>query len=423
MAAPQDIRRVDAEHLPSADAEISAAATAYLELHLTTAKQIDQVARARHYALSGCSSARMWAQRRGIAGRQAQMLSHLGVALRTCPEVEDDLRAGHYCVDAAAALGRLFAEGPDALAGIDWRQRASEVSLTRLLADVRARIEKFRQGVRRTVPVTLHVTVGTLDSFRRCQDLISEKRKQFVSRGKTLSALVDAYRTAHDPYWEADRDACFGRDEAVRVAPPRAEVVVPQTGSIASYGDRVDGHATQDVVREGSTGMSEQQVPEEEVALGPVSKRSVLPPAEGRPRSRHVPVAVDKLLWERAGGACEVPGCGFTGFLQRAHIRAYARGGGQVLDNLLLLCPRHHTLFDNGYLLFIGFGKDDRPVFTDPEGEPLQGAIADALAPPLEEPPWAAMVGDDESSTEGADRGSGASIDQAESTPDPGRCP
>ncbi len=45
---------------------------------------------------------------------------------------------------------------------------------------------------------------------------------------------------------------------------------------------------------------------------------------------------------------CRFPGCGNVGFLDFHHIEHWAEGGPTNLDNLLLLCRRHHVLHHEG---------------------------------------------------------------------------
>jgi hypothetical protein len=67
---------------------------------------------------------------------------------------------------------------------------------------------------------------------------------------------------------------------------------------------------------------------------------------DGRPvgigrQSRVVPTALLRLLRHRDGG-CRFPGCGRTRWLHAHHIRHWGDGGRTDLDNLVLLCGRHH---------------------------------------------------------------------------------
>jgi len=91
-------------------------------------------------------------------------------------------------------------------------------------------------------------------------------------------------------------------------------------------------------------------------AIDPRRRRSGkrrLPHTRGVP-GRAVPSEVDRELDIRFAGRCSVPRCDHMVWLQRAHLLAKARGGDQELDNLILLCPRHHRMLDNGRIAIVG---------------------------------------------------------------------
>jgi hypothetical protein len=83
-------------------------------------------------------------------------------------------------------------------------------------------------------------------------------------------------------------------------------------------------------------------------------------------KTRTVSTAIKRALWARDGG-CRFPGCGKRRFVDAHHIRHWSAGGETCLDNLLLLCTRHHRLVHEG-----GFRieKDyqDRWFFKRPDG-------------------------------------------------------
>jgi hypothetical protein len=97
-------------------------------------------------------------------------------------------------------------------------------------------------------------------------------------------------------------------------------------------------------------------------------------------RTRTVPAPVERALWIRSGGQCEVPDCGRRRFLQRCHLHGFAKGGEQTETNLLLLCTRHHKLLDKGKLRFLDWNCEGRPAF-------LRGTEV-LLPEPRALPPW-----------------------------------
>jgi hypothetical protein len=82
-------------------------------------------------------------------------------------------------------------------------------------------------------------------------------------------------------------------------------------------------------------------------------------------RKRTVPVPLRRALRARDGG-CRFPGCDNQRFLHAHHIRHWAHGGATSLDNLVLLCTRHHRLVHEG-----GYGLDQHLRFYNRQGRRL----------------------------------------------------
>jgi hypothetical protein len=64
-------------------------------------------------------------------------------------------------------------------------------------------------------------------------------------------------------------------------------------------------------------------------------------------RTRSIPPAIRRALWVRDRG-CRWPGCTNTRFLHGHHIQHWLHGGPTNLENLVLLCTRHHGLVHEG---------------------------------------------------------------------------
>ncbi len=64
-------------------------------------------------------------------------------------------------------------------------------------------------------------------------------------------------------------------------------------------------------------------------------------------KTRTVPTAIKRALHAR-DKRCVFPGCHHTRFVDAHHIRHWSAGGETSLDNLLLLCSRHHRLVHEG---------------------------------------------------------------------------
>jgi hypothetical protein len=64
-------------------------------------------------------------------------------------------------------------------------------------------------------------------------------------------------------------------------------------------------------------------------------------------RSRSIPPAIRRALHLRDRGCC-FPGCTHNRFLHGHHVRHWLHGGETSVDNLMLLCTRHHHLVHEG---------------------------------------------------------------------------
>jgi len=86
-------------------------------------------------------------------------------------------------------------------------------------------------------------------------------------------------------------------------------------------------------------------------------------------KTRTIPPAIRRALLRRDGG-CRFPGCTCTRFVDAHHVEHWTDGGETSMDNLVLLCRRHHRLVHEE-----GFGLEtDRPgrfTFTLPDGQPI----------------------------------------------------
>ncbi|MCH7853448.1 MAG: DUF222 domain-containing protein [Proteobacteria bacterium] len=74
---------------------------------------------------------------------------------------------------------------------------------------------------------------------------------------------------------------------------------------------------------------------------------------EGEPlsigrKSRIIPKAIERAVRARDNNCCRFPGCHHHRFLQCHHVEHWSGHGETSLDNLMLLCTKHHTLVHEG---------------------------------------------------------------------------
>jgi len=73
------------------------------------------------------------------------------------------------------------------------------------------------------------------------------------------------------------------------------------------------------------------------------------PGRERSPESRHIPLEVQRAVWERDAGRCTFVSqsgrrCEERSGVQFDHTVPYARGGSSTISNIRLLCPAHNQL-------------------------------------------------------------------------------
>ncbi len=96
-----------------------------------------------------------------------------------------------------------------------------------------------------------------------------------------------------------------------------------------------------------------------------------------------------RVVVEERDGACRVPGCDRSRWLQIHHVTHWEDGGPTDTANLVALCARHHRLHHRGELGITGDADDPEGlVFTDARGRRLTSC--GRPAPPGPELPAAA---------------------------------
>ena len=99
-------------------------------------------------------------------------------------------------------------------------------------------------------------------------------------------------------------------------------------------------------------------------------------------RTRTIPPALRRALAAR-DGHCRFPGCRARR-CDSHHVEHWAHGGATALDNLVLLCRRHHrAVHEGGFRVALGAGGKVR--FVRPDGRPLEEAppLPAVVGPPL----------------------------------------
>ena len=84
-------------------------------------------------------------------------------------------------------------------------------------------------------------------------------------------------------------------------------------------------------------------------------------------KSRIIPKAIERAVRARDNNRCRFPGCHNHRFLHCHHVEHWSNNGETSLDNLMLLCTKHHTLIhEGGFRIETDF--QDNWYFVRPDG-------------------------------------------------------
>ena len=99
-------------------------------------------------------------------------------------------------------------------------------------------------------------------------------------------------------------------------------------------------------------------------------------PSEPSARTQAIAPAQRRALWSRDGG-CRFPGCRNRRFVHAHHVIHWSKGGPTILENLVLLCSRHHRAVHEGGYHVTSAGPQQFRFFR-----PDRTPIPDAPTPP-----------------------------------------
>jgi hypothetical protein len=194
-----------------------------------------------------------------------------------------------------------------------------------------------------------HVPIAT-----RRADAFVEMAESYLARGARASGNADRYQVMVHVTAETLKNT--GDEHAKTDPAPVTAVTLPSETNNLSHIE--DGpHVTAETSRRIACDCS----------LTPLlTDKNDQPLNIGR-KSRSIPPPMRRALQARDKG-CRFPGCTHQYFIDGHHIKHWADGGETRLDNLVLLCRRHHRLVHEG-----GFActrsNTGQLVFRDKRGE------------------------------------------------------
>lgn len=197
--------------------------------------------------------------------------------------------------------------------------------------------------------------------------------------GALLLRALDAQR---DSLWQESRGSAEPRP-ARQASNAEALIAVAEASLAAGESGRTGGERYQVVVHADEAALASDGEGgcelEDGSALAPETARRLACDASlvrnGR-RSRTIPSAMRRALRDRDRG-CRFPGCENRRFVDAHHVDHWAQGGETTVENLVLLCRRHHrAVHEGGYRVdhegrfFYPWGQEVIPAPRLPRGDP-----------------------------------------------------
>ena len=329
---------------------------------------VAELDRRRGWAEDGCGSCAEWlAWRCALTPRSAR--EHVRVA--RC-------LAGLPATHAAFAHGELSYAKVRALTRVATAENEEELlELSRV--HTAAQLERTVRAYRRvsTAEAREQLDDAHLSVFWNADGSLEIHGRLAPEDGALLLRALDALR---DSIWKDGRGSAEPR--AARQASNAEALVAVAGAALAGGGERrPGGERYQVVVHADETALSSGEGGcelEEGSALAPETARRLACDAslvrDGH-RTRTIPPSVRRALRTRDRG-CRFPGCENRRFVDAHHLKHWAHGGETTLDNLVLLCRRHHrTVHEGGYQVdaegrfFNPWGKEIPPAPRLPPGQ------------------------------------------------------
>jgi hypothetical protein len=313
---------------------------------------------------AGCSSSAQWfAQVYRSDYCTAQRITRISEALRSLPVLDRALSEGVLSLDQVAAAAEVATPGTDAeLARIAVGKAPSAIAL----------------AARRLVPPVVQDDKQLYE--RRALSMTwTPGRRELVFSGRLPLEQGAVFEQA---IWEiaktqraADKKAAGSVLEWQEYTADALVVLARQSGGVAGGVKRSPTtlivHLSDDAppMLEGAGPIS----PETAERLACDARRLTIKPS-GRDLvhsrvGRCATYAQQRALYKRADGQCQYPGCTAARELEAHHVIAFEQGGRTELDNLILLCPRHHKLLHDHHIRTSGTGE--HPAFADAGGRAI----------------------------------------------------
>jgi hypothetical protein len=311
---------------------------------------------------AGCSSSAQWlAQISSSDYRSAQRITRTSSALRSLPALDQALSTGALTLDQVAAAAEFATPESDSeLARIAVGRAPSEIAL----------------AARTIVPPTLDDDEA-LYRRRALSMSWTRGRRELCLSGRLPLEQGAAFEQAIWQIAKAQRARDKQAGTLLDWQQSTADALVTLTRQTGSAEGAVRRSPTTLIVH-----LSDDEPPLIEGA-GPISRETAARLACDARRltiKRHGPDLVHSHVGRCASYAqlralhkrsrhCQYPGCSAARELEAHHLIADEHGGRTQIDNLILLCPRHHKHLHDQHIRTSGTAE--QPTFTDRTGRTI----------------------------------------------------
>jgi hypothetical protein len=352
------------DDLDRAIANLSARIDAACYEQLVLIRQFDQRGGWLRWAFSNCTEWLAWRCDLSLsAAREKVRVAH---ALKTLPEIAAKFAAGSLSYTKVRALTRVAHSMNE--------ENLISFALKNTATHVEERCRELRCGTdastseangthtRRSLSIHRNPSLGTMTITVELPLETGELIDKALDRAKDSNAM-DHPEFAGECWSAQQADAFVTIANSYLSGSPGATTSATENYQVTVH---VDHSAL-------ASGKGRSGLPIESVkrlccdsdAIVIVEDENEEPLSVGR-RTRTVPKAIKRALWAR-DKACAFPGCHRKRFVDAHHIHHWSAGGETRLDNLMLLCSRHHRLVhEGGYRIVKDY--QDRWCFKRPDG-------------------------------------------------------
>lgn len=307
---------------------------------------------------SGHQSLAHWLNWRcGMGMNAARETVRVARALPELPEIAAAFRVGQLSFSKVRALTRVATSN-------------NESMLLRLArAGTASHLERILRGYRRAQDLQ---AANAVHEQRRLTCFFDEDGALVISGRlppEVGALLMKALDAARDPDADFDEPAANRADALGRIA----ESFLANGHAASKGGDKhlVQVTVNPEALRETDSPQAHACIDNDGACLSTATAQRIAcdasllalyennagePLSVGR-KTRVIPPAVERALRHR-DRSCRFPGCDHRHFLDAHHIKHWAHGGETALDNLALLCRRHHrALHEGGFTMRVRSGE------------------------------------------------------------------